>query len=194
MLIELHEARLVILDNLAMISGDADETSAEMELFPDVCKTPAAPSAVPIPYPNLIKASDSSTGEKEVKQSGKMVEPKRTFKQSEGDEPGTSDPMKREPRVVTEFVVTENQCVTIKACLKNGTNRTKWNMRVKLFVDNRLEDVTFISFIVPGETKEVKFSYLVPDTSSHTLEVMAVEAEGEGVLARTTGHLANKGR
>ena len=40
--------------------------------FPDVCKTPAAPSPIPIPYPNIGKSADTSQGPTKVKTDGQM--------------------------------------------------------------------------------------------------------------------------
>ena len=54
--------------------GIAHKGSGGMSIaFPDVCKTPAPPAPfVPIPYPNIGKASDTSKGPKKVKTDGKM--------------------------------------------------------------------------------------------------------------------------
>jgi hypothetical protein len=64
-----------------------------VEVQPDVCETPAppAPGAVPIPYPNIASASDTSTGSKTVKTEGKMIPVKEDVEESVGDEAGTSD-------------------------------------------------------------------------------------------------------
>ena len=60
-------------------------------VFPDVCKTPIGPSIVPIPYPNLGKASDTSKGPKSVKTDGKMPMVKGAlYSTSTGDEPGVA--------------------------------------------------------------------------------------------------------
>jgi len=62
--------------------------------FPDVCftppQTPATPPGVPIPYPNTAMASDTTSGSKKVKVSGKevMLKNKSYFKKSMGDEAG----------------------------------------------------------------------------------------------------------
>lgn len=62
--------------------------------FPDVCftppQTPATPPGVPVPYPNTGMASDTTSGSKSVKISGKevMLKNKSYFKQSVGDEAG----------------------------------------------------------------------------------------------------------
>ncbi len=59
-------------------------------VFPDVCKTPAAPSPVPIPYPNIGKSSDTSKGPKKVKTDGKMPMVKGAqYSKSTGDEAGS---------------------------------------------------------------------------------------------------------
>jgi hypothetical protein len=58
--------------------------------FPDVCKTPAAPSPLPIPYPNIGKSSDTSGGPSSVKTDGEMPMVKgATYSRSSGDEAGT---------------------------------------------------------------------------------------------------------
>ncbi len=59
--------------------------------FPDVCKTPAPPAPpVPIPYPNIAQASDTSKGPKKVKTDGKMPMTKGAkYSKSSGDEAGT---------------------------------------------------------------------------------------------------------
>jgi hypothetical protein len=60
--------------------------------FPDVCETPAPPAPeVPVPYPNIDKASDH--GSRPVKVEGDMTSmPGTTYTPSEGDEPGTGGP------------------------------------------------------------------------------------------------------
>ncbi len=58
-------------------------------VFPDVCKTPAAPSPIPIPYPNIGKSSDTSQGPTTVKTDGQMPMVKGAkYARSTGDEPG----------------------------------------------------------------------------------------------------------
>jgi len=71
--------------------GVAHKGSGGMSpVFPDVCKTPAAPSPVPIPYPNIGMASDTSDGPNKVKTDGKMPMVKGAkYSKSSGDEPGT---------------------------------------------------------------------------------------------------------
>ena len=59
--------------------------------FPDVCLTPAAPSPVPIPYPNIAKSSDTAKGTKKVKCDGNPVCVKDSnFSMSTGDEGGSA--------------------------------------------------------------------------------------------------------
>ena len=62
--------------------------------FPDVCETPATGEAIPIPYPNIAKSSDTSKGAKTVKTDGKQVMLKDSaFEMSTGDEPATASEM-----------------------------------------------------------------------------------------------------
>lgn len=71
--------------------GIAHKGSGGMStVFPDVCKTPAAPSPIPIPYPNIGMASDTSQGPTKVKTDGKMPMVKGAkYSRSSGDEAGT---------------------------------------------------------------------------------------------------------
>ena len=59
--------------------------------FPDVCKTPAPPAPpIPIPYPNIGKASDTTGGPSTVKTDGQMPMVKgATYSMSTGDEAGS---------------------------------------------------------------------------------------------------------
>ena len=58
--------------------------------FPDVCLTPAAPSPIPIPYPNLGQVANASgTVSKVVIANMEAVVESSTIPQSQGDEPGT---------------------------------------------------------------------------------------------------------
>ena len=60
--------------------------------FPDVCETPSPGGPVPIPYPNIAKSSDTSSGSKKVKVGGKEVATKNSsYTKSRGDEPSTTD-------------------------------------------------------------------------------------------------------
>ena len=71
--------------------GIAHKSSGGMSVvFPDVCKTQCGPSIIPIPYPNMGKASDTSKGPKSVTVDGKMPMVKGAqYSTSTGDEPGT---------------------------------------------------------------------------------------------------------
>ncbi len=72
--------------------GIAHKGSGGMSpVFPDVCKTPSPGGPVPIPYPNIGKASDTSGGPTSVTCDGKMPMVKgATYAQSTGDEGGTA--------------------------------------------------------------------------------------------------------
>src|SRR5256885_6135301 len=72
--------------------GIAHQGSGGMStVFPDVCKTPAPPAPpIPIPYPNIGQASDTTSGPTTVKTDGKMPMVKGAkYSKSSGDEPGT---------------------------------------------------------------------------------------------------------
>lgn len=59
--------------------------------FPDVCTTPAAPSPLPIPYPNIAMSSDTASGTKKVKCDGNPICTKSSnFRMSSGDEAGNA--------------------------------------------------------------------------------------------------------
>lgn len=59
-------------------------------VFPDVCKTQCGPPVIPIPYPNIGKASDTSKGPKSVKTDNKMPMVKGAqYSTSTGDEAGS---------------------------------------------------------------------------------------------------------
>ena len=73
--------------------GIAHKGSGGMSIaFPDVCKTPEPPAGpIPIPYPNIGKASDTSKGPKKVKTDGKMPMTKGAkYSMSTGDEAGSA--------------------------------------------------------------------------------------------------------
>jgi hypothetical protein len=60
-------------------------------MTPDVCKTPAAPSPVPIPYPNIAQDSSTADGSKTVKYDGNPIMLKTSnFSTSSGDEAGNA--------------------------------------------------------------------------------------------------------
>jgi hypothetical protein len=61
-------------------------------VVPDICETPSPGGPVPIPYPNIAKSSDTSSGSKKVKTDGKEVSTKHSsYAKSTGDEPSTND-------------------------------------------------------------------------------------------------------
>jgi hypothetical protein len=72
--------------------GIAHKGSGGMSIaFPDVCKTPSPGGPIPIPYPNIGKASDTSQGPKKVTTDGKMPMVKGAkYSMSTGDEAGSA--------------------------------------------------------------------------------------------------------
>jgi len=59
--------------------------------FPDVCKTPSPGGPIPIPYPNIGQASDTSSGPTKVKVDGSMPMTKGAkYMKSSGDEAGSA--------------------------------------------------------------------------------------------------------
>ena len=59
--------------------------------FPDVCKTPTPGGPIPIPYPNISQASDTSKGSSTVKCDGNPIMLKDSeFQMSSGDEAGSA--------------------------------------------------------------------------------------------------------
>ena len=72
--------------------GIAHKGSNGMSMvFPDVCKTPAPPAPpIPIPYPNIGKAADTTAGPTSVKTDGQMPMVKGAmYSMSTGDEAGS---------------------------------------------------------------------------------------------------------
>ena len=60
-------------------------------MFPDVCKTPTPGGPVPIPYPNIGMASNTTGGPTKVKTDGQMPMVKgATYMMTSGDEAGTA--------------------------------------------------------------------------------------------------------
>ncbi len=60
-------------------------------IFPDVCKTPTPAGPIPIPYPNIGKAADTSSGPTKVKTDGEMPMTKDAkYQMSTGDEAGSA--------------------------------------------------------------------------------------------------------
>lgn len=59
-------------------------------VFPDVCKTPTPGGPVPIPYPNIGQATNTSKGPKKVKVDGQMPMAKGAkYSMTSGDEAGS---------------------------------------------------------------------------------------------------------
>lgn len=60
-------------------------------VFPDVCKTPTPGGPVPIPYPNIGQATNTSKGPKKVKVDGQMPMAKGAkYSMTSGDEAGSA--------------------------------------------------------------------------------------------------------
>ena len=60
-------------------------------VFPDVCKTPSPGGPIPIPYPNVGMASNTTGGPTSVKTDGQMPMVKgATYMMTTGDEAGTA--------------------------------------------------------------------------------------------------------
>ena len=60
-------------------------------IFPDVCKTPSPGGPIPIPYPNIGKAADTSSGPSSVKTDGNMPMVKGAkYAMTSGDEAGSA--------------------------------------------------------------------------------------------------------
>jgi hypothetical protein len=72
--------------------GIAHKGSGGMSIvFPDVCKTPTPAGPIPIPYPNIGMASDTSKGPKKVKTDKKMPMTKSAkYSMTSGDEAGSA--------------------------------------------------------------------------------------------------------
>ena len=60
-------------------------------IFPDVCKTPTPAGPVPIPYPNIGKSADTSSGPTSVTTDGQMpMTQDAKYMVSTGDEAGSA--------------------------------------------------------------------------------------------------------
>jgi hypothetical protein len=79
-----------IVKNLSEV--DRSKALKDAAFLQDICKTPTSPGPIPIPYPNTAMASDTTSGSKSVKISGKevMLKNKSYYEKSTGDEAGTS--------------------------------------------------------------------------------------------------------
>lgn len=102
--------------------------------FPNVCKTPAAPSPLPIPYPSIGQCSDANgdTCTKKVKILNKAVLHKSSeISSTKGDQPGTlkgvvssttSDKATYKTSA-SKVLVEGNEIVThLKMVAQNGSN------------------------------------------------------------------------
>ena len=66
-------------------------SGGQSPIFPDVCKTPTPAGPVPIPYPNIGKAADTSSGPSSVTTDGQMPMTKDAkYMMSAGDEAGSA--------------------------------------------------------------------------------------------------------
>ena len=76
----------------ANMRGIAHAGSGGMSpVFPDVCKTPTPAGPIPIPYPNIGKAADTSSGPPNVETDGSMPMTKGAkYMMSAGDEAGAA--------------------------------------------------------------------------------------------------------
>jgi uncharacterized Zn-binding protein involved in type VI secretion len=72
--------------------GIAHKGSGGMSIvFPDVCKTPSPGGPIPIPYPNIGKSADTTSGPAKVKTDGKMPMVKGSkYMMTTGDEAGSA--------------------------------------------------------------------------------------------------------
>jgi hypothetical protein len=66
-------------------------SGGQSPIFPDVCKTPTPAGPVPIPYPNIGKSADTSSGPTTVTADGQMPMTKEAkYMMSTGDEAGSA--------------------------------------------------------------------------------------------------------
>ena len=66
-------------------------SGGQSPIFPDVCKTPTPAGPVPIPYPNIGQASNTSSGPSTVTTDGQMPMTKEAkYSMSSGDEAGSA--------------------------------------------------------------------------------------------------------
>ena len=83
------ESQTIINQNISSKQSDGKGKAA----MPDPCLSPpSSPAgAVPVPYPNIGKSSDTAKGTKKVKTEGKEIMLKDShYKKSSGDEEGTT--------------------------------------------------------------------------------------------------------
>ncbi|MEE9399742.1 MAG: hypothetical protein V3V23_05690, partial [Dehalococcoidales bacterium] len=93
-----------------------------------------------------------------------------------------------------EFNIRKGQRITIKAGIKNETNRTKTNIRVEFLIDDLVVDASFILSLGQGAIMDVEGVYEVPDARSHMLEVRAIKETGAAaeMIASIGSYLSNK--
>ncbi len=104
----------VFANNRAVVAKSSHTFSAA---FPDVCKTPSPAGPIPIPYPNVAKASDTSKSSKKVKaDKAASIAKKSDFKKSESDEAGTR--MKKLQRSYNKITAKRELSVKEKAAYK----------------------------------------------------------------------------
>jgi hypothetical protein len=78
----------VAANNMSVVHKDSGGITTA---FPDVCKTPSPAGPIPIPYPNIAKASDTAKGASSVKCDGNPVCVENSnFSMSTGDEAGSA--------------------------------------------------------------------------------------------------------
>ena len=66
-------------------------SGGQSPIFPDVCKTPTPAGPTPLPYPNIGKSADTSSGPQTVKTDGNMPMTKEAkYSTSTGDEAGSA--------------------------------------------------------------------------------------------------------
>jgi len=66
-------------------------SGGQSPIFPDVCNTPTPAGPVPIPYPNLGKSADASSGPTSVTTDGQMpMTQDAKYMMSTGDEGGSA--------------------------------------------------------------------------------------------------------
>lgn len=72
--------------------GVVHQTSGGLStVFPDVCQTPTPAGPVPVPYPNVGKAADTSAGPGSVRVDGSMPMVKDAkYRMTGGDEAGSA--------------------------------------------------------------------------------------------------------
>jgi len=81
---------VTIVRNMSAV--DKSRALKDAAFLRDICQTPTSPGSIPVPYPNTAMASDTTSGSKSVKISGKevMLRDKSYHEKSTGDEAGTS--------------------------------------------------------------------------------------------------------